>query len=53
MADHALTLGDRAEVLADIGGSDLLEQRRRGRVDSGRGDRVALGARRWSRLKHD
>ena len=46
VGDDALALGQRREVLADVGGVvDLLEQRRAGQVDGGGGRRVGLAAR--------
>ena len=43
MGDDALALGDRTEVLADVGGVDVLEEGLPGRVDRGGPDGVGLG----------
>ena len=58
MADHPLALGDRTEVLADVGGVDVLDEGVAGRVDRRGGDGVGLGVGlvvgEWrSRTKHD
>ena len=44
VGDDALALDDVAEVLADVGGVDLLEQRGAGQVDRRDGGGVGLGA---------